>query len=86
MVASLERKLLTPLDVHSPLSPEPEDVQLLCLARAALRDCAKVVLLEAPAGPRVLATARKLFPNSAVVVAARGAADVAQCGSVLHAP
>lgn len=86
LVASLERKLLTPLDLHSPLSPEPEDVQLLCLARAALRDCAKVVLLEAPAGPRVLATARKLFPKSALVVAARGGADVAQCGSVLQAP
>lgn len=87
LVASLERKLLTPMDgtFHN-LSPDPEDLQLMCLARAALRDCAKVVVLEAPAGPRVLAASRKLFPQSALVVAGRGPADVAQCGNVLQLP
>ncbi|KAK3910553.1 Multidrug resistance-associated protein 9 [Frankliniella fusca] len=87
LVASLDRKLLTPVGTHAarcPLIPEPEDLQLLCLARAALRDWAKVVLLEAPAGPRVLAAARKLFPQSAIVVAARGPTDVAQCSNVLQ--
>lgn len=91
LVASLDRKLLTPVDTQCPLGAlsavavaSPEDLQLLCLARAALRDWAKVVLIEAPAGPRVLATARKLFPQTAVLVAGRGPADVAQCGSVIQ--
>lgn len=88
-MASLDRKLLTPVDTQCPLSAlsavaAPEDLQLVCLARAALRDWAKVVLIEAPAGPRVLATARKLFPQTAVLVAGRGPADVAQCGSVIQ--
>ncbi|KAE8741975.1 ABC-transporter, subfamily C member 11, partial [Frankliniella occidentalis] len=89
LVASLDRKLLTPVGAHGarcPLIPEPEDLQLLCLARAALREWAKVVVLEAPAGPKVLAAARKLFPQSAVVVAARGPTDVAQCTNVLQIP
>ena len=86
LVASLERKLLTPLGgppcAPSPLGPE--DLQLLVLARATLKDCAKVVLLEAPAGSRVLAAARRLFPHSAILVAGRGRADVAQCSNVLQ--